>query len=62
MKAMMENAFRQSLIIYQKSFYIFFMRPISLILIMIAIFLLIYPILKKGKGIPLAGVGDIEGA
>jgi len=46
---LMENAFRRSLIMYQKSFLIFFERPISLGFLLVAIFLLLYPIFKKGR-------------
>jgi len=58
---LIEKAFRHSLIMYNKGFYIFFQRPISLGLLIIAIFLLIYPIFWKGRKIPLAGVGSSEG-
>lgn len=58
---MMENAFRQSLIMSRTGFYIFFQRPISLGLLIIAVLLVIYPILRKGKKIPLAGAGSSEG-
>ena len=58
---MIESNFRQSLIIYQRGFYVFFQRPISLGLIMLAIFLLLYPLLRKGKKAALAGIGDSEG-
>ena len=58
---LIEKAFRQSLIIYNNGFYVFFQRPISLGLLIAAIFLLIYPIFWKGRKIPLAGVGSSEG-
>ena len=53
---LMENAFRRSLIIYQSSFTVFLVRPISLALLVIAFVLLIYPILCKSKKI-----GSAEG-
>jgi putative tricarboxylic transport membrane protein len=51
---LMENAFRRSLIMYQKSFLIFLERPISLGLLIVAIFLIIYPMFAKGRKFPLA--------
>lgn len=46
---LMETAFRRSLIMYQENFYIFFKRPISVGLLIVAVFLLLYPVLCKGK-------------
>ena len=46
---MMETAFRRSLIMYQEHFYIFFKRPISLGLLILAAFLLIYPIFRRRR-------------
>jgi putative tricarboxylic transport membrane protein len=51
---MLENALRQSLIMSHGSFSIFFTRPISLIFIVVAIFLLVSPLIpglqKRPKG------------
>jgi putative tricarboxylic transport membrane protein len=58
---MIENNFRQSLIIYQRGVHIFFQRPISLGLIMLALLLLLYPLIRRDKKVPLAGIGDSEG-
>jgi putative tricarboxylic transport membrane protein len=58
---LIENAFRQSLITYNKRFYIFFQRPISLGLLIVAIFMLIHPIFWKRRKIPLADLGSSEG-
>ena len=55
---MLENALRQSLLMSQGSFSIFFNRPISLILIVGALLLLIFPIIPGLKKRPK--VGDIE--
>lgn len=57
---MMEKYFRQSLLMYQKGFYIFFQRSISLSLLVVALLILIYPIVRKRK-LPLAGAGSSEG-
>ncbi len=59
---MLENNFRQSLIIYQQNIFVFLQRPISLALLVIAGFLLVYPLATGGRKFPLAGVGDSEGA
>lgn len=58
---LIENAFRQSLIMYNKGFYIFSQRPISLGLLIVAIFMLIHPIFWKRRKIPLADLGSSEG-
>ena len=58
---MLENSFRQSLLMYQKGFSIFVTWPISLGLLILAIFILISPALRKGRKIPLAGAGSSEG-
>jgi len=58
---MMENAFRQSLIMSRTGFQIFLNRPISLGLLIVAVLLVIYPILRKGKRGTLAGAGSSEG-
>jgi len=58
---LIENAFRQSLIMYKKGFYLFFQRPISLRLLIVPFFLLIYPIFWKRRKLPLAGFGSSEG-
>lgn len=58
---MMEDNFRLSLLIYQRGLFIFLARPISLTLLIIAAFLLIYPSLQKGKGVGFAGAGSTEG-
>jgi putative tricarboxylic transport membrane protein len=55
---MLENALRQSLLMSQGNFSIFFNRPISLILIVGALLLLIFPIIPGLKKRPK--VGDIE--
>jgi putative tricarboxylic transport membrane protein len=55
---MMETAFRRSLIMYQEHFWIFVKRPISLGLLLLAFFLLVYPILRKGRGFSFAGSED----
>ena len=47
--SMLENSLRQSLLISQGSFFIFFTRPISAILLSIAIILLLYPLLPWFK-------------
>jgi len=57
---MMEKYFRQSLLMYQKGFYIFFQRPISFGLLMIALLILLYPVLRKGRRMPPAGGGSGE--
>jgi putative tricarboxylic transport membrane protein len=54
---LMETAFRRSLIMYQRSFFIFFERPISLVFLLIAILLLTYPVLRKGRKLPLREQG-----
>jgi len=46
---LLENSFRQSLIISNGSFWIFFSKPISLLLIIIAFLLLISPLVFKGR-------------
>jgi putative tricarboxylic transport membrane protein len=56
---MMENAFRQSLLIYRRGFSVFLERPISLVLLCVAGLLLIYPLFRKRKRLP---IGDSEGA
>jgi putative tricarboxylic transport membrane protein len=58
---MVEKYFRQSMLMYQKGFYIFFQRPISLSFLMIALFILLYPLLWKGRKIPLDGTGGSQG-
>jgi len=58
---MMENAFRQSLLGYQRGFYIFFERPISLGFLVVAIFLLIYPTLRRKEKVTLSGASTGEG-
>jgi len=47
---MIENAFRQSLMLSHGSFSIFFERPISVILLSIGIFLLVSPLIPGLKG------------
>jgi putative tricarboxylic transport membrane protein len=59
---MMETAFRRSLIMYQEHFFIFFKRPISLGLLTLAVILLLYPMLRRGRGILFAGPEDGKGA
>lgn len=44
---MMEKAFRQSLIAYKGDFTIFFGRPISAVLLGLAILLLVLPMMPK---------------
>ncbi len=46
---MMENTLRQSLLVSQGSFLIFFTRPISATLLSLAIVLLVYPLLPWFK-------------
>jgi len=58
---MMENAFRQSLLGYQRGFSIFFERPISLGFLVVAIFLLIYPTLRRKEKVTLSGASTGEG-
>jgi putative tricarboxylic transport membrane protein len=55
---MLENALRQSLLMSQGRFSIFFNRPISLVLIVGALLLLIFPLIPGFKKRPK--VGDIE--
>jgi len=55
---MMETAFRRSLIMYPEHFYIFIKRPISLGLLMLAAFLLLYPLLRRGKKFDLGDAGE----
>lgn len=51
---LMENAFRRSLIIYQNSLFVFLERPISLALLAVAAFLLLYPLIwRRRKFIPV---------
>ena len=52
---LMENALRQSLIMSHGGLFIFFTRPISLFLIMAAIFLLAMPLLPGLKKRPKGG-------
>jgi putative tricarboxylic transport membrane protein len=52
---LMETAFRRSLIIYQRSFFIFFERPISLGFLALAFFLLIYPVFGRVRRLHLPG-------
>jgi putative tricarboxylic transport membrane protein len=57
---MAENAFRQSLIISQGSLMIFFSRPVTLIALMIAFFLVlshILPFVRKRREV----IADLEG-
>jgi putative tricarboxylic transport membrane protein len=49
---MLENAFRQALIMSGGSSSIFFTRPISLVLLLIAIALLLLPLIPNLKRIP----------
>jgi putative tricarboxylic transport membrane protein len=55
---MMETAFRRSLIMYQEHFYIFFKRPISLGLLILAAFLLFYPIFRRRRRFLLGDAGE----
>jgi putative tricarboxylic transport membrane protein len=49
---LLENALRQSLIMSHGSFLIFLTRPISLCLILVAVFLLAMPLLPRFKKRP----------
>jgi len=49
---MLENAFRQALIMSEGSFDIFFVRPISLVLLSVTIALLLLPLIPGLKKIP----------
>ena len=53
---MLENALRQSLIISNGSFKIFFMRPLSATLMIVALFLLFSPLILRRR--PTAGLGE----
>jgi putative tricarboxylic transport membrane protein len=52
---LLENALRQSLIMSHGSFTIFFIRPIALIFIIVALFLLISPLIPGLKKRPKGG-------
>jgi putative tricarboxylic transport membrane protein len=53
---MLENALRQSLILSNGSFGIFFLRPLSAALLLLSFFLLLSPIVLKRR--PTAGLKD----
>jgi putative tricarboxylic transport membrane protein len=55
---LLENALRQSLIMSHGNFSIFFTRPISLFLIVVALFLLISPLLPGFRKRPKGGDFD----
>jgi putative tricarboxylic transport membrane protein len=52
---LLENALRQSLIMSDGDFFIFFSRPISLLLILVALFLLVLPLLPGLRRRPQGG-------
>jgi putative tricarboxylic transport membrane protein len=53
---LLENALRQSLIISNGSFWIFFSRPLSAVLMVVSTFLLVSPVLLRRR--PTAGLKD----
>jgi putative tricarboxylic transport membrane protein len=55
---MMETAFRRSLIMYPEGVYIFFKRPISLGLLLLAALLLFYPIFRRRRRFLLKDAGE----
>jgi putative tricarboxylic transport membrane protein len=57
---LMENSLRQSLLLSHGSFLIFFTRPLSLVLMVLAIFLLILPLLPWVKARKWEGIKTLE--